>query len=874
MKMNTNSTAFCIDQIQQIEIGRNGNIMPRIANLAYDSTLKGSLLSVLYPGIKVACVLVPVEPLDEVQESLVRNAMANLVYKGVRYKLVGAASSAKNGLFYFVDEKHHQAIADRFHHWPQAAISYFGILVSNCGVVAEFPDARILVVNDTELGTNDCGAWLRESLALSRLDLRPGTFSQFRIAFEKTQGKGSFKLMKDDVADLLEADVILPKSCIKPGLRFFDKARNGFRNRFRGPVVIGIREVARQLEFESSYTLTQHAPAESVITEILPQTKDHVDQVSASVGKGNYEQLLQLIGHNPQNREVEVGTVEGLLLADKSGDIVNHPWVNAQLDKLLTRWTYKACTGGAFHLPAFALSHDGYLVASGGKVYCGSNWLSKDQAICGLPSKRGLCVRYPIRMYDDLLPVEHIDEQDLWLRLWEELEKQGCSDGCSIAEQVIATQLRMPGTYVLHSETAELNGGDFDFDLVGVIEQDRFPAWVADRFSHQRSQTQTKSKPTKEKHPWYNLVHVARKAIGNQIGSITDLITSCLAAGRPDLAEQLVVELQRALDSLKHGVEPDLDKIAAVRQQVTQAPWLRFKYARRISELPLHVDAAETDKIAILYNHVRPHFDTLLASPAKLEAYTGLIEGEQVNKQMIADCHHVHSAYGAVVAAIAKRKTELKDALDKARKDWDAVRKGPDKSRRKQAWFAKTQAQAAYNHNEERANDEMKAIIAFLKIWAQNKTKNRMAWAQALNAIVCRVKSQGAYRPTGSLMYITFAQELVTRLAALTGGKEARLYAPRMVEGFVRTDDHGRTFLVEVIKGQLKETFLFACRSGEFSLDAALPVEAQKETTPEETPPSGDIEDPEGVGHEIIDDLVFRAEHSSESQGEQEPVPF
>ena len=72
----------------------------------------------------------------------------------------------------------------------------------------------------------------------------------------------------------------------------------------------------------------------------------------------------------------------------------------------------------------------------------------------------------------------------------------------------------------------------------------------------------------KAKSPWWNLEHVAIKARGNQIGMITDLKTSCLAAGRSDLAYQLVTELQKALDSLKHEVEPDPKIIADIRQQV------------------------------------------------------------------------------------------------------------------------------------------------------------------------------------------------------------------------------------------------------------------------------------------------------------------
>jgi hypothetical protein len=870
----TSKNTFSVEQLQQLEVGRNGNIMPRIRDLDYDSTLKGSLLSVLYPGIKVASVLVPVEPLEEIQESRVRNAMANFVYKGIRYKLVGAASSAKKGLFYFVDEQHHQKIAERFQNWPQAAISYFGILVSNCKVVTQLPDARVLVVSDTNLGTNDCGGWIRKSIATSQLNLAPATFSQFRIAFEKTQGKGTFKLMEDDVANLLDADIVLPESCIKPALKVHVKFHElfGSGRRFRGPAVIGIREVSRQLEFESSYTLTQHAPGESVLTEILPQTKAQVDKVSHAVGEGRYQELLELIGHDPtkgMNPEEEVGTVEGLLLADTSGHIVKHPWLNAQLDKLLTRWTYKACTGGAFHLPAFALAHDGYLFSVDGKIYHGSDWIPKDQSISALASKRGLCVRYPIRMYEDLLPINHMSSKELFSMLCEELEKKGCGNAGDVAEQIAGSQLLLDGTYVLHSETAKRNGGDFDFDLVGVVEEDRFPVWVADRFAWTKQAPLTKTKASKQKHAWWNIVHVARKAVGNQIGVITDLITSCLADGQPDLAEDLVRELQNALDSLKHGVEPDQEKIAAIRQKVNQAPWLRFKNERRVSDLPMHVEVKETDKIGILYNHVRPHFDELLTTTTPLEAFIGLIEGEEVTEQMIEECHYVYTAYGTIVASIGQRKAVFKQELDKARSEWDAVRKDPDRSLRKQKLFAKTQAQAAYHFNDERSKDEMKAIISFLKIWAQNKTTKRMAWAQCLNSIVCKSKGQS----TGSLIWMTFPQELVTRLAELTGGRNVRLYRPRVIEGYVRRDEHGRTFLVEVMNRSLKETFLFRCQNLKFSLDDAIPPEEAKQ--PQQTEAAADsqqIEDPEGLGHEILDELV--SECSAGADANLEPAPF
>ena len=96
----TNNYRIPVDQLQNLEIDRNGRVTPRLHDL---EPLKNTLLSVLYPGIKVASVNVPAEPLDDYEEAQVENALARLVWNGVHYKLVGASGSAKKGKFYFVD---------------------------------------------------------------------------------------------------------------------------------------------------------------------------------------------------------------------------------------------------------------------------------------------------------------------------------------------------------------------------------------------------------------------------------------------------------------------------------------------------------------------------------------------------------------------------------------------------------------------------------------------------------------------------------------------------------------------------------------------------------------------------------------------------
>ena len=78
---------------------------------------------------------------------------------------------------------------------------------------------------------------------------------------------------------------------------------------------------------------------------------------------------------------------------------------------------------------------------------------------------------------------------------------------------------------------------------------------------------------------------MANQAKGNKIGSITDLKTSCYAAGLRGEAYQLVDELQHALDSLKWGTEVNQQLIAEIRQKAPLAPWLQLKDKERVSDM-------------------------------------------------------------------------------------------------------------------------------------------------------------------------------------------------------------------------------------------------------------------------------------------------
>src|SRR5215469_11954541 len=345
-----------------LEIDRTGTITKKMTKLDQDSQLTNSLLFGLFPGIRVATVDVPTEPLDSCEQAMVEQALTRIEVDSVRYSLVGASGSAKNGKFYAVESSFEKKLGERFRFSPQAAITYFGILVSACKVLVEEPDCRVLVVEDHELGTNDCRGWISQSLfrelqqkhqselleketnrlvarrmanlsdaqedpALTEEEeaalveqakrriyskqIHAHRFYQFRLAFDRSQAKGAFKVMADEVAQHLEADIILPKSCVKPKyqggvLRTIRSLVGDCQaHSFRGPVMVGFRDVSRNLDFNSSYTLLEHAPADSIELEIKPYALQQIEKVRQAFEENRFAELFELLGSQESQRVLE-----------------------------------------------------------------------------------------------------------------------------------------------------------------------------------------------------------------------------------------------------------------------------------------------------------------------------------------------------------------------------------------------------------------------------------------------------------------------------------------------------------------------------------------------------------------------------------------
>ena len=140
-----------------------------------------------------------------------------------------------------------------------------------------------------------------------------------------------------------------------------------------------------------------------------------------------------------------------------------------------------------------------------------------------------------------------------------------------------------------------------------------------------------------------------------------------------------------------------------------------------------------------------------------------------------------------MVGRIAERRESFRQQQEKARNEWEQVRQSPDKELRRKTLFAMNRAIGTSHSDEERGKYEMKAILAFVRIWAEDKTENRLGWLQALNRVVC----QGE-RSTGSILFLAFPQELIVKLADRTGGKVVRVHTPRLIPAsFVTTRPAG-----------------------------------------------------------------------------------
>ena len=184
-----------------------------------------------------------------------------------------------------------------------------------------------------------------------------------------------------------------------------------------------------------------------------------------------------------------------------------------------------------------------------GKVLSASDWIPEDAAITSLTAEKSLTIRYPIRMKEDLLPVRHLADDESSRGFQQALGVVRPSRGSDHVHTEPAAS--SGGTYTLHSKRR------LKMEETSISTPSAPCLPIASRSSWRPDRLRQSVSSDKDQAP-EGAVSMVEHATGRdesareQDRQITDLNTSCMAAGRRDLAYELVEQLQNALDSLKH----------------------------------------------------------------------------------------------------------------------------------------------------------------------------------------------------------------------------------------------------------------------------------------------------------------------------------
>jgi hypothetical protein len=190
-----------------------------------------------------------------------------------------------------------------------------------------------------------------------------------------------------------------------------------------------------------------------------------------------------------------------------------------------------------------------------------------------------------------------------------------------------------------------------------------------------------------------------------------------------------------------------------------------------------------------------------------------LIAGEAFTQEIYRECGTISTFYAVNIGIVAEHRKKIEKALEEAEAEF--VAKKDDPKTRKEAIFKRNQAQAELHFFEERSRKNIRNLIHMIRMWAQNKNGNRLAYLSALQAIACKsaAASQDKDRQgTGSIVFYAFPQELVNKIVERTGGRQITVAVPELCDGEVEIDAEGRVFLVAAFPngdGSLHERRIF-----------------------------------------------------------------
>ncbi len=474
-------TAQSIRPPAQVEVERASPKRERRALPVYDVhtgqdletpvNLDNTLLQAIFPNLQIALGQVlppPPHATAEQVEAHWQAALDDLIQDLARQEglaLDVATGARKEGRFLYTDGQVGRQVADTF----EKIMAYGGLLASPCLRPPQLIEGvRVLVVPEGEMGTGDCAGKMSERLA--RLFDQDGRQAgQFRLGVRLDEntllvGKGTLKRMHwTDVDENGRGyDLILPDSSFKGNAPEYGEHVWDIR--------LGFVAWSGERRTKLSYQVLQWFDPALVEQCLIPRAELKIPLLlEAMVSSEGARQFLQIEREDPmaevhesERGELEVedarepSTLEQVLAADVTGQMIDHPYVQTGLRRRLRQAWHDLAVGGGVKVPSYMGLPDSFA----GQV----NWLPEGTIVCpDLPPGEVLATRYPIRTRHDV---------QIWRNLdWRAFQKLGVQTG--LDERQVSRFFRYArehqGVVFMSHATAKRVGGDFDGDVFQLM---------------------------------------------------------------------------------------------------------------------------------------------------------------------------------------------------------------------------------------------------------------------------------------------------------------------------------------------------------------------------------------------------------------------
>ena len=651
---------------------------------------------------------------DEFQAKIEMLFAKGIRHNGRQFKVLGASSSLKDGKVWLATKGVIQAIHSYFGS-SQEALAYLGIYTSHCHHGIWETEQEIKVVDDGykvngKLITGDGEGYIPRDL-YDELNLDEKQI-QVRLHGESWLGKGTLHPY-DGTEFIIPKSMIKGKGMPKDGKQYF---------------ILGIREVARELKFSSSWTLLQFFSQET-IKSTLPKLNEELDSIEGVLT--NEEKALAFLGSVEDEERFKL---ESFLHAGLSP---THPYITNKLKKHLKK-RYRDLALGS------AVSLTGYMTAIAdieGNIIC-----CKDK-----PKGEYVLTRYPIR--DRMSFVKVSNDPNL-------------------------LEGALKGSIYVNNDTILQIDGDYDGDLVAIIDEDAFTQEVGSQTFKDGYERLDEGTKGRKNDSLKLLPYVASEAvsIGNKVGHITYLINAAILNGKTDLLPLLSKNLQLEVQSLKWASLYDretINKIADELEIVETFRECKFNKSAFVSHVPKVAEQYENHPLFIPYNVVKERFMSLDAGEDLLSFRYELPIYEYDLTKHQSESASVVGLYNGWISDILESYTNSEEKDD------------------------------------DKLNDALDAPISFIEKWSESKREDRKEYACAIWSIVHR-RSNGI--GIGSAAFHVFEDEMLELMGKAPKTESIPNEKPNgmlktltAVGGYFEMDGHDNWTKLNTFRGKVRE---------------------------------------------------------------------